>query len=47
VHVYYSGGDLEVAEVSYGGANVAVVSGRATNVDVVRAVQQLRLRGSP
>ena len=48
VHVYYSGGSLEAAEVSYGGgANAAVVSTDATNVDVVRAAQLLRLRGSP
>jgi hypothetical protein len=48
VHVYYAGGSLEVAEVSYpGGLNAAVMSARSTNVDVVRAVQLLRLRGSP
>jgi len=48
VHVYYGGGSVQVAEVSYGGeTNAAVVSPEGDNVDVVRAVQLLTRRGSP
>jgi hypothetical protein len=42
VHAYYGNAGRQVAVVSYGDANVAVVSASGDNVDVVRAAQQLR-----
>lgn len=47
VHAYYGDHSLQVADVSYGDRNAAVVSLAGDNVDVVRAAQELRRRGSP
>jgi hypothetical protein len=46
-HVYYGAGSTVVAEASLAGRNVAVISREGEKVDAVRALQQLRLRGSP
>ena len=46
-HVYYGAGSTVVAEASLAGRNVAVISSEGEKVDAVRALQQLRLRGSP
>jgi hypothetical protein len=47
VHAYFGLADRQVAIVSYGAENVAVVSGTGDNVDVVRAAQNLTRPGSP
>jgi hypothetical protein len=47
VHVYFSLGGREAAVVSYGATNIAVVSLRRGNLDVVEAVQELTRAGSP
>jgi hypothetical protein len=46
-HVYYGADSTVVAEASFGGRNVAVISAEGEKVDAVRALQRLRLRGSP
>lgn len=46
-HVYYGARSTVVAEASLRGRNVAVVSAEGEKVDAVRALQELRLRGSP
>jgi hypothetical protein len=46
-HVYYGADSTVVAEASLGGRNVAVISAEGEKVDAVRALQRLRLRGSP
>jgi hypothetical protein len=46
-HVYYGARSTVVAEASLAGRNVAVISSEGEKVDAVRALQQLRLRGSP
>ena len=47
VRYFYGDHSLQVADVSYGDRNAAVVSLAGDNVDVVRAAQELRRRGSP
>jgi hypothetical protein len=47
VHVYFARGAREVAVVSYGVENAAVVSMRGVNLDVVAAAQRLRRPESP
>ena len=47
VHAYYGDHSTQVADVTYGDRNVAVVSLAGDNTDVVRAAQELRRRGSP
>jgi hypothetical protein len=47
VHVWIGDAGTEVAEASFGNRNVAVVSAAGDRADVVRAIQQIRRRGSP
>lgn len=46
-HVYYGADSTVVAEASLGGRNAAVISTEGEKADAVRALQRLRLRGSP
>ena len=46
-HAYYGAGSTVVAEASLADRNVAVISTDGEKVDAVRALQRLRLRGSP
>lgn len=47
VHAYYGDHSTQIADVSFGDRNVAVVSLAGDNTDVVLAAQDLRRRGSP
>jgi hypothetical protein len=47
VHVWIGDSGTEVAEASFDNRHVAVVSAAGDRADVVRAIQQIRRRGSP